>query len=47
MEYITFDGVSPMANMRKENGRESPPIDIYRWFDYPTDKNFMRTFYNQ
>ena len=24
VEYITFDGESPMANLRKENGREKP-----------------------
>lgn len=24
VEYMTFDGVSPMANLRKENGREEP-----------------------
>ena len=24
VEYITFDGVSPMAKLRKENGREKP-----------------------
>ena len=24
VEYITFDGVSPMADLRKENGREKP-----------------------
>lgn len=24
VEYITFDGESPMANLRKENGREEP-----------------------
>ncbi len=24
VEYCTFDGVSPMANLRKENGREKP-----------------------
>lgn len=24
VEYITFDGESPMANMRRENGREKP-----------------------
>lgn len=24
VEYITFDGVSPMANLRKENGRAEP-----------------------
>ncbi len=24
VEYITFDGVSPMAELRKENGREKP-----------------------
>lgn len=26
IEYITFDGESPMANLRKENGREEPWI---------------------
>lgn len=30
MEYITFDGFSPMANMRKENGHEKPwKIDYF------------------
>lgn len=24
VEYLTFDGVSPMANLRKQNGRENP-----------------------
>lgn len=24
IEYMTFDGISPMANLRKENGREKP-----------------------
>ena len=24
IEYMTFDGVSPMANLRKENGRDKP-----------------------
>ncbi|GKX68375.1 alpha-N-arabinofuranosidase [Inconstantimicrobium mannanitabidum] len=24
IEYMTFDGVSPMANLRKQNGREKP-----------------------
>ena len=24
VEYITFDGISPMANLRKENGRSDP-----------------------
>jgi alpha-N-arabinofuranosidase len=24
VEYITFDGISPMANLRKQNGREKP-----------------------
>lgn len=24
MEYMTFDGVSPMANLRRQNGREEP-----------------------
>ena len=24
MEYMTFDGISPMAQLRKENGREKP-----------------------
>ena len=24
VEYITFDGVSPMADLRRQNGREAP-----------------------
>ena len=24
VEYLTFDGISPMADLRKENGRENP-----------------------
>jgi alpha-N-arabinofuranosidase len=24
IEYMTFDGESPMANLRKQNGREKP-----------------------
>ncbi len=29
VEYINFDGVSPMANMRRENGREDPWNVVY------------------
>lgn len=30
VEYITFNGVSPMADLRKENGHEEPwTIDYF------------------
>ena len=28
VEYMTFDGESPMANWRKENGREDPETEV-------------------
>lgn len=36
VEYMTFDGVSPMANLRKENGHEEPfPVKYFAMGNEP------------
>ena len=36
VEYMTFDGVSPMANLRKENGHEAPfPVKYFAMGNEP------------